>query len=438
MHRIGRIRLLEVVISYLLIAGFAQTTQAKSVYAIIDHVNNMLGAYGIQGNQIEYETQHQIPEHGSRSIDLAIDSENAYIFVTYEQSNIIEIVNAKSMTNEGSVTAPGASDLAGMVFDQTKRKLYAVDRETYNLFVYLWDARPKRLTPNGVNPKILSQLGGLGAYGAALDTANNHLYVTNSTSTVHYYDTSDWTHVGSVDVGETAIDVDIYADGGYLYVGGYRAHDYLVKVDLSTGIPQSYDVGAGVIGLAVDPDSSYIYTTTYHNQLRVYDASSYPFTLTDYENISGGAGVCVPLGDVSYNPDVFMLSKADNVVTCASPPDQFTYTISYNANGYADTGVVIVDYLPLEVDYLSCTGGGSYDAPTHTVTWTLGDISGSASGTLEISVQVNNFARPARPILIRLEKISEKIACPLDIATGGGDIIEGERFRRRTDRNGML
>jgi len=307
------------------------------------------------------------------------------------------------MTDEHFVTAPGASDLAGIVFDDTRQKLYVVDRGTKNLFVYSWDAQREELSPDGTNPKTLTGLGSWGAHGVALDTANGLLYVSDFTAAVHYYDTDDWAHIGSVNVGEAAVDIDIDSQGRYLYAGGYRYHQSLVKVDLTSGIAQSYEAQADVIGLAVDPDSGLVYATTSENDIRVYDASSYPFALTDYENIGAGTGVCVPVGDVSYKPDVFILGKDDGVVDCVSPSDQFTYTISYNANGYADTGVVITDCLPIEVDYLSCTGGGVYDSGTHRVIWELGDISPSAWGTLEILVEVNNFARAGVTITNQVE-----------------------------------
>jgi len=186
-----QIALLQVVIFFVSVTGFTQTAYAKSVYAIIDHLYDIIGAYKIQGDQIEYQTQMQAPQHATRAIDLAMDSNSCCIFVTYEYSNIIEIMNAKTMTNEGSVTATGASNLAGIVFDEARQKLYVVARETNHLFVYLWNATTKTLTPDGNNPKTLSELGGDGAYGISLDTANGHLYVTNYTNIIHYYDTDD-------------------------------------------------------------------------------------------------------------------------------------------------------------------------------------------------------------------------------------------------------
>lgn len=91
---------------------------AKSLYAIINHQNDIIGAYRIDGSQITYQTDIQAPQHGVRIIDLCIDSDSSCLFVTYENSNTIEIMNAKTLENEGSTTASGSSNLAGITFNE--------------------------------------------------------------------------------------------------------------------------------------------------------------------------------------------------------------------------------------------------------------------------------------------------------------------------------
>jgi len=103
------------IIFFILIACSAPTARAKSVYAIIYHQNDIIGAYKIDANQIDYQAEIQAPQHEIRAIDLAIDSGSSCIFVTYEWENIIEIVNAKTLVSEGNpVVVPTASNLAGI------------------------------------------------------------------------------------------------------------------------------------------------------------------------------------------------------------------------------------------------------------------------------------------------------------------------------------
>jgi hypothetical protein len=47
---------------------------------------------------------------------------------------------------------------------------------------------------------------------------------------------------------------------------------------------------------------------------------------------------------------------------CVLPDDYITYTIFYDANGYSDSNVMIVDHLPQEVDYNSSSPLGDYNA----------------------------------------------------------------------------
>ena len=123
------------IVLFILIAFSAPTARAKSVYAIINNYSRIIGAYKIDANQIDYQAEIQAPQHGDRAIDLAIDSGSFCIFVTYEGSNIIEIMNAKNLEHEGSVTATGASKLAGIVFDEAKQKLYTVDKINFPVFL---------------------------------------------------------------------------------------------------------------------------------------------------------------------------------------------------------------------------------------------------------------------------------------------------------------
>ena len=123
------------ILPFILIAFSAPMARAKSVYAIIDHPYDIIGAYKIDANQIDYQTEIQAPQHEIRAIDLAIDSGSSCIFVTYEGENIIEIINAKTLEYEGSVTAIGASNLAGIAVNSTKTNLNLAGN--FNIMVYV-------------------------------------------------------------------------------------------------------------------------------------------------------------------------------------------------------------------------------------------------------------------------------------------------------------
>ncbi len=79
------------------ITNLPGTAQARSVYAITDR-NSKVKAYDIQDYQLMYQTYAKnLDHHGYGAVGLALDPCSATLFVTYEESNLIEMVNARTM-----------------------------------------------------------------------------------------------------------------------------------------------------------------------------------------------------------------------------------------------------------------------------------------------------------------------------------------------------
>ncbi|MDD5064748.1 MAG: S8 family serine peptidase [Phycisphaerae bacterium] len=97
------------------------------------------------------------------------------------------------------------------------------------------------------------------------------------------------------------------------------------------------------------------------------------------------------------------LTKADNVTDGSSvlPGDDIIYTISYrNPVTEPCLGIVsdvnIIDYLPVELEFISASGSNSvYDPLTHTVTWHIGTLlPGNDFNFITLTVKVNELAKP--------------------------------------------
>ena len=76
--------------------------------------------------------------------------------------------------------------------------------------------------------------------------------------------------------------------------------------------------------------------------------------------------------------------------------DTLTYTIGWANNSVDDRGaaqaadVTVTDVLPKGVDYVEgSAGGAAYDAATRTLTWSLGEQTAGATGTLSFDVKVS-------------------------------------------------
>jgi uncharacterized repeat protein (TIGR01451 family) len=63
--------------------------------------------------------------------------------------------------------------------------------------------------------------------------------------------------------------------------------------------------------------------------------------------------------------------------TCAAKGDTISYALSYRNYGSVDAqNAVIIDTLPNDFTFISCTGGGIFQPLSHTLTWALGTVPG--------------------------------------------------------------
>jgi uncharacterized repeat protein (TIGR01451 family) len=418
------------------IPAVTQTAAAKSLYVIAD-INSRptpVHAYdiGINGS-LAFQAQHDIPYFGVGAVGLAIDSDSGYLFVTYENSDEIQLVEAKTMTDAGATKAPDASDLAGIVYDHEKGLLYCVDRRTRALYVYDWDPNTTRLTHESDLPVYLE--GKPTAYGIALDEIDDLLYVASATNTIYVYSTFDWSLVDTISVSRMAISVAVDPMRGFLYFGaGYMGNKYLTQYNLFTDTETEVEVkldggvesDAGVIGLGVDPDTGLVYVSTGidtlpgGDDLRVYDISLNQ--IGNVPDIGNPTGLVIPGKELGYNP--LNLSKGViegavgmtdlGKIQTVGAGGTITYSIYFEGNNDVNniTGVTLVDTLPRQVSFVEAIISegveGSlpydpnydhyYDPNTHTYTWLYESLSLEAPILLKLRVRINQNVIPGTTI----------------------------------------
>ena len=293
----------------ILILAVTGTTTAKSLYVIADINANPqpIQAYdiGVDGD-LTFQTESQITRWIYGAVGLAIDTDNERLFVTYQGSNKIGLVDARTMTAIDSKTASGATDLAGIVYDHDKNLLYCIERGSSWLYVYSCNPETNTLSYVQGSPFSLRRATG---YGIALDEVDDILYVANGTNNIYAYDTSSWELQRTIAVSRTSFSVAVDADNGYLYSGGgYADNNYLTQFNLAANIQKDIQVeaDAGVMGLCVDSDTGFIYMSTGNDNasggdnLLVYDKS-----LKRIDKISGignPTGLVVPVKEIGFNP----------------------------------------------------------------------------------------------------------------------------------------
>jgi len=377
-----------IITAMVVMAAFTGAAAAKSLYVIEDcntYFNNApVSAYDIQGTGLVHQATFYVPG-GWGAVGLTIDTDSETLFITHEGSSVIEKINAKTMTSAGNTTVENASNLAGIVVDQDKGLVYAVDRGTHNLSIY-------NLSLVYQSTKVLPNIGGNGLYGIALDETNDLLYVTEYSPTVRYYDTTNWMEQGNFTVSHNAIGIAVDAPRQIVYtVAGYARSNLLSKYDLGTATETTTNMSHGGMGIAVDPATGLVYVTGGYNgdDLSVWDPVSMSQT-NSTDMIGDPTGVCVPGKDVGYNP--LNLTKVDDVADddCVDTGDTITYTICYDSlsNQYDVHNVTIVDTLPANVSFVSATGGGMYSPDT--VTWDIGTVTAGAQEVcVTLTVRVN-------------------------------------------------
>jgi uncharacterized repeat protein (TIGR01451 family) len=156
------------------------------------------------------------------------------------------------------------------------------------------------------------------------------------------------------------------ADGSYLFTGLPDGNYWVVITDLNgrlLGYTQTFGVPH----------------TNNHGQV-----SPYPVT------ISGGNAVLT--ADFGFaDGHLLTVAKVNNIPLgqAVEAGAEMIYTISYSASGREPAiNVVLRDLLPMQVDFIAASNGGTYDPVTRLVTWNLGNLNPGDSGSVTLTVRV--------------------------------------------------
>jgi uncharacterized repeat protein (TIGR01451 family) len=395
-----------------IITAVTGTATAKSLYVIADikgasvDATQPVQAYdiGVDGT-LTFQAQHDIPHRMLGAVGMAIDADSGYVFITYEASDEIQLLNPITMTDAGTTIAPDAKNLAGIVYDHKKKLLYTVDRDQDVLYVYNWDPKTTTLTHVEGSPFTLRRAS---AFGIAVDEIDGLLYVANASKDVTVYSTADWKLVDTITLSRIAISIALDVKDGLMYTGaGYAGNWFLTQYDLATGTENEVQVepDAGVMGLAVDPQTGLVYMDTGVNNapggdnLLVYDEALNQIDLIPA--IGNPTGLAIPGREIGYNP-LNLKKTAVAGVTAGATDDELpsvgaggtmTYNITFdNENDLAVTGVSVVDALPQEVTFVSAADdgvNGHYDPNTHSYRWLYPALAPGSSMALELTVKVD-------------------------------------------------
>jgi uncharacterized repeat protein (TIGR01451 family) len=407
----GRLSAFALVLIGLLMMIGAHSATAKSLYVIAESLDlnqqvPVLACDIAPDGTLTLQARQTIPQHGAGGEGLALDPGSQRLFVTYNSSNVIELLDAVTLQSVGTVTAPGTNSLAGIAYDYDKDLLYCAARGSSKLYIYQWKPAFDELVPLPDSP---FQLEGAKAYGIALDEIKDELYVGGLGASVNVYSTSDWHLVKTIPVSRAALSVAVDPVRSYLYYGGGLAENYfLVQRDLIDDTEKEVQIGdfAGVVGLAVDLGTGFVYTSTGsgicycgHSLLSFDTNLTLIGEMLNIAVIDNPGGVVVPGGHISYNP--LRLTKTVKTSTGGLTSDagllqvtvgeELTYSICFEHNDLPLTEISVVDMLPAQLTFVRATGDasyGQYDAQKRAYVWTNPPLSGGPRMCLELVCRV--------------------------------------------------
>ncbi|QIK63723.1 DUF11 domain-containing protein [Leucobacter viscericola] len=91
--------------------------------------------------------------------------------------------------------------------------------------------------------------------------------------------------------------------------------------------------------------------------------------------------------DVDHTPAI-SIAKDDHE-SIVRPGEQLTYDLVVtNKSQYAAKDVTVSDVLPQNLVFVSATNGGTYDAATRAVSWSLGDMDANSTQTIQVATTV--------------------------------------------------
>ena len=387
-----------------------QQQESKSLYLIADHHTAKFDAWGIRYDcMATYQATYDL-DYSTDPAGIALDAifnenlnETPTLFVTSEFSGGVEMIDATTMRGLG--VSSGPSDLAGIDVDDVNDVIYAVERNSDNLYVYDWDSSSKTLTPKaGFNPHHLR--GCSGAFGIALDEKGGILWVADSgAGLARAYNITSWSEIMSFAPSHKPVDITVNRKEGIVYtvsistganVPSGCGSNLLSKYEVATGVETKVDMGHQGIGVAVDEERGCVYVTG-DGKLEVWNTSATPWTQIQQSSLSGNpAGICIPQVPIGY--DELNLRKDDGLGSArVGGGDTINYTIGFDNlnNDFTIHNAVLVDMLPPETTFVSASDGGVYNAATHTVTWDIGSLSPRApTSNVSVVARVKPIAPP--------------------------------------------
>ena len=341
----------------------AQVLKRDTVYVIKSMESTVpVGAYKVEndGNLTDAGTVNV--NSGGAAVGLAVCTKNKRVFISHEGSGTVDVLDGETFAVLSSLTIPGTLDIAGMVFDEERGRLYAVDRDKTHIFVYSVDAGGNVVRVPGEEFDAADGVWGVDIWDNRLYCTHGKYgpYSTNNSNTITIYNLDTKLKVDEYNTtAETnqAIAVD-GSDPSNIMVYTTWANQgvtasILTQFNLNTRTEKCIDLERDGRGISVNPALGHVYVATGDSsdaaapELRTYGEGQFtslaPTTPTPLDSdllMQGHDATDVFAAGITFNPSVFieMIDPADKnltagetvtfEVTIKNPSDEYNMTLN--------------------------------------------------------------------------------------------------------------
>lgn len=318
----------------------AQILKRDTVY-VIKSMNSSVpvGAYKVENDGNLTDTSTTNVNSGSASVGLAVCTKNKRVFISHEGSGTVDVVDGETFAKLSSLTIPGTSDIAGMVFDEDRKRLYVVDRDQTHIFVYTVDSSGNVVRVVGEEFEASDGVWGVdvwnnklycthGKYGPWSATNSNTItiYDLNTKVKVDEYNTTSETNQAIAVDGSDPSNVLVYTT----WANQGSTASILTQYNVNTDVERRINLERDGRGVSVNPALGHVYVATGDSsdvaapELRTYGESQFttlaPTTPTPLDTdplMQGHDATDVFAAGITFNPDVYieMIDPADKNLT---------------------------------------------------------------------------------------------------------------------------